>query len=93
VSGSIADRCPMRRAGLPGAGRLPGCLHARSAALTSAWSGPGQLQPDLALDFADGGFLSGGFGQREVGLELGAVAAAVFLLHHVASPARSVTMP
>ena len=45
MSGSIADRCPMRRAGQPGAGRLPGCLHARSAALTSAWSGPGQLQP------------------------------------------------
>jgi hypothetical protein len=33
---------------------------------------------------ADGRFLGGGFRQREVGLDLVAVAAAVFLLHHVA---------
>jgi hypothetical protein len=35
-------------------------------------------------DFADGGFLGGGFGQREAGLDLVAVAAAVFVLDHVA---------
>jgi hypothetical protein len=34
-------------------------------------------------DFADGRFLAGGFGQREVGLDLVTVAAAVFLLDHV----------
>ena len=31
-----------------------------------------------------GGFLAGGFGQREVRLDLAAVAAAVFLLRHAA---------
>jgi hypothetical protein len=35
-------------------------------------------------DFADGGFPAGGLGQWQVGLELVAVAAAVFLLDHVA---------
>jgi hypothetical protein len=35
-------------------------------------------------DFADGELLAGGFGQRHVGLDLVAVAAAVFLLDHVA---------
>jgi hypothetical protein len=37
-----------------------------------------------AQDVADGGFLAGGFGQREVCLDLVTVAAAIFLLHHVA---------
>jgi hypothetical protein len=36
-------------------------------------------------DFADGEFLAGRFRQREVCLDLVAVAAAVFLLHHVAA--------
>jgi hypothetical protein len=40
--------------------------------------GPGLVR------FADGGFLAGGFGQWEVRLDLVAVAAAVFLLDHVA---------
>jgi hypothetical protein len=58
------------------------------AAVASAWSGPGQLQPRADArqegeDFADGGFLGGGLGQREVRLDLEAVAAAVFLLDHV----------
>ena len=35
-------------------------------------------------DFRDGRFLGGGFGQREAGLDLGAVAAAVFVLDHLA---------
>jgi hypothetical protein len=43
-------------------------------------------------DAADGGFLAGGFGQREVRLDLVAVAEAVFLLRHVAGSVRSVTM-
>jgi hypothetical protein len=34
--------------------------------------------------FADGGFLAGRFGQRQVCLDLVAVAAVIFLLHHVA---------
>src|SRR6266581_1879665 len=34
----------------------------------------------------DGGLLAGGFGQREVGLDLVAVAAAVFLLDYVTGP-------
>jgi hypothetical protein len=38
---------------------------------------------------ADGGFLAGGFGQRdELRLDLVAVAAAAFLLHHVAAAVR-----
>jgi hypothetical protein len=79
----------MSRAGLPGAGRLPGCMHARSAAVASGWPGPGQLQSragarEQGEDFADGGFLAGRFGQPQVRLDLVAVAAAVFLLHHVA---------
>jgi hypothetical protein len=87
----------MTRAGLPGAGRLPGCVHARSAAVASAWSGSGQLRSRAAAreegqDFADGALSAGGFGQREGGLDLVAVAAAVFLLTQPAS-VRSVTMP
>ena len=39
------------------------------------------------------GCLAGGFGQREVRLDLVAVAAAVFLLRHVAGSVRPVTMP
>jgi hypothetical protein len=35
-------------------------------------------------DFAGGGFLAGGSGQRQARLDLGTVAAAVFLLDHVA---------
>jgi hypothetical protein len=58
-------------------------------AVASGWSGPGQLQSRVGAreegeDFADGGFLGGGFGQREAGLDLVAVAAAVFLLDQVA---------
>jgi hypothetical protein len=61
----------------------------RSAAVASGWPGPGHLQSragarEKGEDFADGGLLAGGFGQREVCLDLVAVAAAVFLLHHVA---------
>ena len=40
-----------------------------------------------------GRFPGGGFGQREVRLDLVAVAAAVFVLDHVAAAVRSVTMP
>jgi len=52
-------------------------------------SGPGQLQSragarEPGQDAADGGLLAGGFGQREVRLDLVAVAAAVFLLRRVA---------
>jgi len=57
--------------------------------VASGWSGPGRLQSRAGVgeegeDFADGGFLAGGFGQREVRLDLVAVAAAVFVLDHVA---------
>ncbi len=40
--------------------------------------------PKEGEDVADGGFPAGGFGQREVCLDPVAVAAAVFLLHHLA---------
>src|SRR6266581_3123633 len=58
-----------------------------SAAVAPGWSGPGHRQSRAGArqkgeDFADGGLLAGGFGQREVRLDLVAVAAAVFLLHH-----------
>ena len=36
-------------------------------------------------DFADGRFLAGGLRQRHVGLDLVAVATAVFVLHHITS--------
>jgi hypothetical protein len=36
-------------------------------------------------DFADGGLAGAGLGQRQVSLDLIAVTAAVFLLHHIAS--------
>jgi hypothetical protein len=57
--------------------------------VASGRSGPGQLQSpagarEQGQDAADGGFLAGGFGQPEVRLDLVAVAAAVFLLRHVA---------
>jgi hypothetical protein len=52
-------------------------VRARSAAVSRGAREEGE-------DFADGGFLGGGFGQREVGLDLVAVAAAIFLLDHVA---------
>jgi len=39
-------------------------------------------------DFADGRFLAGSLRQRQVRLDLVAVAAAVFLLDHVPGPAR-----
>jgi hypothetical protein len=45
---------------------------------------PGAVAYEEGQDFADGGFLAGGFGQREVGLDLVAVAAAVFVLEDVA---------
>jgi hypothetical protein len=54
---------------------------------------PGAVAYEEGQDFADGGFLAGGFGQREVRLDLVAVAAAVFLLRRVAGSVRSVTMP
>jgi hypothetical protein len=63
---------------------------------------PGADRPDLqsragareqGQDAADGRSLAGGFGQREVRLELVAVAAAVFLLRHVAGSVRPVTTP
>jgi hypothetical protein len=64
----------------------------------SGRSGPGQLQSragarEQGQDVADGGFLAGGFGQREVRLDLVAVAAAVFLLRRVAGSVGLVTMP
>jgi hypothetical protein len=71
--------------------RCPGSIKGLwpDEAVASGWSGPGQLQSRAGAreegeDFADGGFLGGGFGQREVGLDLAAVAAAIFLLDHVA---------
>ena len=52
-------------------------------------SGPGQLRSRAGArgegeDVADGRFLAGRFGQRQVRLDLVAVAAAVFLFHHIA---------
>ena len=80
--------------------RCPGSIKGLwpDEAVASGWSGPGQLQSRAGAreegeDFADGGFPGGGFGQREVGLDLVAVAAAIFLLDHVAAAVRSVTMP
>jgi hypothetical protein len=80
-------------AGGPGPSRSSG-----SDAVASGWPGPGQLQSDAGAreqgqDAADGGFLASGFGQREVRLDLVAVAAAVFLLRHVAGCVSSLTMP
>ncbi len=45
---------------------------------------PGAVADEQGQDFADGWFLAGGFGQREVRLDLVAVAAAVFVLDDVA---------
>jgi hypothetical protein len=80
-------------AGGPGPSRSSG-----SDAVASGRSGPGQLPSragarEQGQDVADGGFLAGGFGQREGRLDLVAVAAAVFLLRRVAGSLRSVTMP
>ena len=80
-------------AGGPGPSRSSG-----SDAVASGWSGPGRLQSragarEQGQDAADGGFLAGGFGQREVRLDLVAVAAAVFVLARVAGSVRSVTVP
>ena len=71
-------------AGGPGPSRSSG-----SDAVASGRPGPGQLQSragarEQGQDVADGGFLAGGFGQRKARLDLVAVAAAVFLLRHVA---------
>jgi len=64
------------------------CLQARLR-----WPQPGRVPVGCSLaptparragDFADGEFPGGGSGQREAGLNLVAVAAAVFLLDHVA---------
>ena len=71
-------------AGGPGPSRSSG-----SDVVASGRSGPCQLKSragarEQGQDVADGGFLAGGFGQREVRLDLVAVAAAVFLLRHVA---------
>jgi hypothetical protein len=80
-------------AGGPGPSRSSG-----SDAVASGRSGPGQLQSragarEQGQDVADGGFLAGGFGQREVRLDLVGVAAAVFLLRRVAGSVGLVTMP
>src|SRR5882757_8511438 len=77
--------------------QTPRAVGTRSAAVTSGWSRPGQLLPRAGArkegqDLADGGFLAGGFRQREVRLDLVAVAAAVFLLDDV-SGCGQVTMP
>ena len=87
--------------GRPGPGRTPVVRVHRGAPgrmrWPRGWSGPGQLQSragarEQGQDAADGRFLAGGFGQQEVSLELVAVAAAIFLLRHVAGSVRSVTM-
>ncbi len=78
----------MRRSALPGAGRLPGCMHA--AQLRWPQAGPVPVSCSLAPAPARrartspmaGSWLVGS-GQREVCLDLVTVAAAVFLLHHV----------
>jgi hypothetical protein len=46
--------------------------------------GHDQRAREKGQDFADGGFVAGGFGQRELRLDLGAVAAAFFVLDHLA---------
>jgi hypothetical protein len=73
----------------PSATVTPGTHDSASAAVAPGWSGPGQLQSragarEQGQDAADGRFLAGGFGPREVRLEMAAVAAAVLLLDHVA---------
>jgi hypothetical protein len=91
-AGVRAHQGPVAGAGGPGcpaSAVCRGCVRAGSAAVASAWPGSGQLRPRAGAreeggDFADGGFLGGGFGQREVRLDLAAVAAAVFVLDHVA---------
>ena len=88
MSGSIAD-LRSDEAGRAARRRLSAGVHActlscgglrlvrsRSAAVSHAGK-KGQ-------DFADGALPGGGFRQRQVRLDLVAVAAAVFLLHHVA---------
>jgi hypothetical protein len=82
----------MRRAGLPRRRPSAGVRARRSAAVAPGWPGPGYRQSRAGArqeggDFADGVLAAGGFGQREVRLDLVAVAAAVFLLHHVAGRA------
>src|ERR1700732_5603859 len=76
-------------AGGPGPSRSSG-----SDPVASGWSGPGQLQSragarEQGQGAADGGGLAGGFGQREVRLDLVAVAPAVFLLRGVAGSVRA----
>jgi hypothetical protein len=93
VSWPIADLWSDETGPAARADRLPGCTHARSAAVASGWSGPGQLQSRAGAreegeDVAEGGFLAGGSAQREVRLDLVAVAAAVFMLHQVAGCGR-----
>ena len=73
----------------PSAAVTPGADDSASAAVAPGRSGSGQLESragarEEGQDFADGGFLGGGFGQREVRLDLAAVAAAVVRLDHVA---------
>ena len=68
--------------------QTPRVVGTHSAVVASGWSSPGQLLPRAGArkegqDLADGGFLAGGFRQREVRLDLVAVAAAVFLLDDV----------
>jgi len=91
VSGSVKGPWPDGAGpGCTGAGRLPGCVRAGSAAVASAWPGSGQLRSrcgarEEGQEFADDGRVRGWrFGQREVRLDLVAVAAAVFVLDHVA---------
>ena len=78
--------------------QTPRAVGTRSAAVASGWSRPGQLLPRAGArkegqDLADGGFLAGGFRQREVRLDLVAVAAAVFLLDDVSGCGQVGTMP
>ena len=80
----------VRRGGIHGCTSQPSRPHRRAAGLPvrpapvigvglRRRSGAGEEGQHLA----DGGLLAGGFGQRQVGLDLIAVAAAVFLLQHV----------
>jgi len=69
----------------------------RDAVVTSGWFPPVSCSRagarEEGKDFADGDLLAGGFGQREVYLDLVPAAAAVVLLDDVPAAARSVTIP
>ena len=77
VPGSVKGPWPDGVApGCTGAGRLPWCVRAGSAAVASAWPGSGQLRSrcgarEEGQEFADDGRVRGWrFGQREVRLDL-----------------------